>query len=423
MLALKLTLNFKLSENVLSWKENKMKDSDFIPKLTITQTIPVSDEVKAKVNKTNKFGFGFMRLPLKDPKDQTSIDYDELNKMVDAFLERGFTYFDTAWMYMGYESEIAIRESLVKRHPRNQFTVASKMPAGFLTSSAQQEEIFNKQLEKTGLEYFDYYLVHNVNADTIANVNKYDCFKFIADRKKEGKIKHIGFSFHDTPELLESVLNEHPEVEFVQLQINYIDWDNPSIQSRKCYEIAQKYNKPVIVMEPVKGGTLAAVPPAVEKIFKDAEPEMSVASWGIRFAASQEGVMMVLSGMSDMKQLLDNTGYMQNFKPLTDYEKSVIEQAVKALHAAIVIPCTACQYCVEWCPKKIAIPQYFALYNAEKQEKADKLFTAQGIYYANIAKTHGKASECIQCRQCEHHCPQHIEITKWLKEIAKTFEV
>lgn len=392
-----------------------------LPELTFAEKIKVSDEVKSQINPENKLGFGFMRLPLKNPADQTSINYEELNKMVDDFLAAGFTYFDTAWMYMGYESEIALRESLVKRHPRNTFTVASKLPAGYLKSAEERETIFNKQLEKTGLDYFDYYLVHNVNASTMPNVRKYDCFKFIAEKKKEGKIKHIGFSFHDSPELLEEVLKEHPEVEFVQLQINYIDWDNTGIQSRKCYEIAQKYNKPVIVMEPVKGGTLAKVPPAVEKIFKDAEPDMSVTSWAIRYAASLDGVMMVLSGMSTLEQVKDNIAYMRDFKPLNDKEMQVVEDAVRTLHASVTIPCTACKYCVEFCPMKIAIPDYFALYNAEKQE-VDKPFTAQQLYYNNLTKTHGKASSCIGCRLCERHCPQHIEISRWMKEIAKTFE-
>lgn len=393
-----------------------------LPKLTLAEDIPVNDAVKNKINPNNKLGFGFMRLPLRNPQNQTDIDYDTLNKMVDLFLQRGFNYFDTAWMYMGHESEIALRESLVKRYPRDKFVVASKLPIGSLKSAEHQEEIFNKQLEKTGLDYFDYYLVHNVNANTIGNARKYKSFDFVADKKKQGKVKNIGFSFHDTPELLDKVLKENPEVDFVQLQINYIDWDNPSIQSRRCYEIAQKYNKPIIVMEPVKGGSLAIVPSDVEKIFKNANPNMSVASWAIRYAASLDGVMMVLSGMSNLEQLEDNTSYMQKFKPLSKQELKVVETAVKALHDEIAIPCTACQYCVEACPMKIAIPDYFALYNAEMQERKGKPFNAQAMYYANLTKTHGKASSCISCRLCERNCPQHIEISRWMKEVAKTFE-
>lgn len=394
-----------------------------LPKLTFGEAIPVSDAVKAKINPQNKLGFGFMRLPLTDPKDQTAIDYDELNKMVDLFLQRGFTYFDTAWMYMGHESEIALRKSLVERYPRDKFTVASKLPVGMIKSKEEQEEVFNKQLEKTGLKYFDYYLVHNVNAHTIDNVRNFDSFKFVNDKKKEGKVKQVGFSFHDSADMFEEVMKEYADqIDFVQLQINYIDWDNPGIEGRRCYEIAQKYNKPVVVMEPVKGGSLAAVPPAVEKIFKEAAPDMSVASWAVRYAASLPGVMMVLSGMSNLEQVEDNTSYMQNFKPLDAKETQVVENAVKTLHSELQIPCTACRYCVDSCPMKIAIPEYFAIYNKGRQGFGSNPFRGQQAAYDKMAANHGKASACIGCRLCEKNCPQHIEISQWMKKIAKIFE-
>ena len=394
-----------------------------LPKLTLAEEVAVSEAVRAKINPKNKLGFGFMRLPLKNPGNQTDIDYDELNKMVDLFLERGFNYFDTAWMYMGYESEIALRKSLVERHPRNKFTVASKLPVGMIKSKAEQEQVFNKQLEKTGLEYFDYYLVHNVNPNTIDNVRNFDSFKFVNDKKKQGKVKNVGFSFHGDADMLEEVMKEYAdEVDFVQLQINYIDWDNPGIEGRRCYEIVQRYNKPVIVMEPVKGGSLANLPPKVEQIFRNVEPNMSPASWAIRYAASLPGVMMVLSGMSNLAQVEDNTAYMQNFVPLDDKEKRVVETAVKALHDELQIPCTACRYCVEACPMKIAIPDYFMLYNQGANGRGSNPFKAYKGAYDKLAQTHGKASSCIACRLCEKNCPQHIEISQWMKKVAKAFE-
>ncbi len=363
-----------------------------------------------------------MRLPLLREDDFEAVDMPQFEQMIDRFLERGFTYFDTAYMYHNFKSEEFVREALVKRHPRNSFTLASKLPTMFLKKEGDQERIFDEQLAKCGVDYFDYYLLHSLSISNYKAVERFDSFAFVARKKAEGKIRHVGFSFHDSAELLDEILTRHPEVEFVQLQINYMDWENESIQSRKCYEVVRRHGKQVVVMEPVKGGTLAKLPAEAEAILREVHPTASPASWAIRYAAGLEGVMMVLSGMSSLDQLMDNTDYMRCFEPLAEREYAAIDRVVEILNRAIAIPCTACRYCVDGCPMHIAIPDYFTLYNTEKQS-INQGFSIQSVYYDNLTKSHGRASDCIACRKCEHICPQHLTIVDYLKQVAETFEV
>ena len=373
-------------------------------------------------------GFGFMRLPLKDADDPTSIDIDKCCELVDIFMDAGFTYFDSARGYHGGKSEWALRKALVERYPRDSFTIATKLPAWLAENAEHARAMFDKSLRECGIDYFDYYLLHNLGESLTPGFEEYGLWDFCAEKKAEGKIKKFGFSIHDNAEELEKVLDAHPEVDFVQLQINYIDWESPIIQSRRCYEVCQERGLPVVIMEPVKGGTLANVPEEVTKLFKDYNSEASVPSWAIRFAASLPNVKIVLSGMSDMDQLLDNTSYMQDLKPLNDEEKALIKKATDIINASIDIPCTGCSYCTDGCPMQIAIPKYFSLYNADMQElrgrgiTPDEGWTPQGEYYENVAKHFGKASACIQCGQCEGVCPQHLPIIEYLQTVAKHFE-
>lgn len=369
-----------------------------------------------------KLGFGMMRLPLLNKDDDGSIDIELTKKMVDVFIERGFTYFDTAWMYCDYKSENAVKAAVVDRHPRDSFTLTTKLHSMYVHSFEDRDKIFNEQLRKTGVEYFDYYLLHDVNVHSYETYKKYDCYEWLKEKKAKGLTRHIAMSFHDSADFLDKVLTEWPEIEFVQLQLNYLDWDSLGVQSRLCYETAVKHGKKVIVMEPVKGGTLAKLPESVETMFHAHSPAASNASWAIRFAASCPEVFMVLSGMSDMQQMLDNTSYMQDFKPLDDEERAIIKSAVDIINGTITVPCTGCSYCTDGCPMNIAIPKYFSLYNADKQESEEKGWSSHGEYYYNLTKNFGKASDCIGCGQCESVCPQHLPIRKYLKDVAGHFE-
>ena len=360
-----------------------------------------------------KLGFGLMRLPQKDG----AIDIEQTKQMVDLFMEAGFTYFDTAWAYAG--SEDAIRQALVERYPRESYQLATKNAAWINCKTKEEAQAqFETSLKQTNAGYFDFYLLHNLGESRTKYFDDFDMWSWVMKKKEKGLIRHVGFSFHSTPEELEEILNKHPEMEFVQLQINYADWENPAVQSKACYEVARKHGKPVVIMEPIKGGMLANPPETVAEVFKNAEPDSSAASWAVRFAASLEGVITVLSGMSSVDQMKDNLSYMKGFQGLNAEQQAVIAKAQEELKKIPLIPCTTCNYCAKVCPKNIGISGSFTAMNLLTLYR-DKAFAKHQEEW--LVGGHGKAraDQCVKCGKCEEACPQHIKIRENLKKVCE----
>ncbi|MEG1445759.1 MAG: aldo/keto reductase [Ruthenibacterium sp.] len=360
----------------------------------------------------NRFGFGCMRLPMKNG----AVDTAEFSQMVDRFLAEGFTYFDTAHGYLSGQSETALRTCLTSRYPREQYQLTDKLSTNFFDNEAEIRPLFESQLAACGVSYFDYYLMHSQTAEYYEKFIRCNAYRTAFALKAEGKVRHVGISFHDKAAVLERILSEQPDIEAVQLQFNYADYDDPDVEGRKCLAVCQKYGKPVIVMEPVKGGRLVDLPEKANRVF-NALHGGSAASYAIRYAASFHDVMMVLSGMSNVAQMEDNVSFMKNFKPLTADESAAVATVCDILRANDTISCTACRYCVDDCPMHIAIPDLFACLNHNAQNAAQSRAD-----YAQYTQTGGKASACIRCGKCEKACPQHLEIRTLLTSVAKTFE-
>lgn len=364
-----------------------------------------------------KLGFGLMRLPQKDGK----IDIEQVCRMADAYLDAGMNYFDTAYVYHDGHSEEAVKEALAKRYPRDRFMVATKLPAWQLKEEADRDRIFSEQLERCGLDYFDFYLLHSVedgnNGDTYERLR---CYDWALEKKAQGKIRHFGFSFHGSPEYLEKTLDAHPEIEFVQIQLNYADWENPVVRSGRLYDILHRRHIPMIIMEPVKGGTLAKLPPELEAKYRAFRPDASAASWALRFVGSLPGVMTILSGMSAEDQMLDNIRTFSHFEPLSDEEKALIDEVRSIMLDKPLIGCTSCRYCTPGCPRHIAIPDVFRAVNT--MTLYNDVFRPRAFYAGLLSQGCGKASDCIACGQCEGVCPQHLPIIELLKDAAARFD-
>ena len=360
------------------------------------------------------FGFGCMRLPMVEG----NVDKEEMCKMVDAFLEAGFNYFDTAHGYLEGKSETALRDCLTSRYPREKYILTDKLSGYHFTEEAQIRPLFQSELEACGVDYFDFYLMHSQDKNNFEKYKQCRAYETALELKSEGKIRHFGISFHDKAAVLDQILTEYPQIEVVQIQLNYVDFEDPSIESKKCLEVCRKHGKPAIIMEPVKGGSLANLPENASAVFEGLKGG-SNASYAIRFAASQEGVMMVLSGMSNLDMMLDNLSYMTDFKPLDEKEQEAVAKVCEIFRSLDTVPCTACRYCTEGCPQQISIPDLFALYNSKKIfNNFNAIF-----YYHNVhTKNNGKASDCVACGACEEICPQHLPIRELLKDVANEFE-
>lgn len=355
-----------------------------------------------------------MRLPMKD----SDVDVAEMNRMVDTFLENGFNYFDTAHGYVDGKSETALRECLTSRYPRDRYILTNKLTDFYFKKQEDIRPFFESQLKACGVDYFDFYLMHAQGAENFAFFKKCRAYETALELKSEGKFRHFGISFHDRAAVLEQILTEYPQIEVVQIQFNYADYDDPAVESRKCYEVCRKYGKPVIVMEPVKGGNLVNLPDKAKAVLDDLHGG-SPASYAIRFAAGFEGIMMVLSGMSNMEQMRDNISYMKDFKPLSEQELAAIGKVQEIFKSMNLIPCTSCRYCTAGCPKHISIPDLFAVMNT-KQLYHD--WNADYYYNVHTSGEKSKASDCIKCGKCEQACPQHLHIRDLLETVAKEFE-